>query len=640
MIFPHTCPGFRRFFSFLFCFTLLSPLLTAAQSAQLPPTPLPLQDLSAFRPAASNWQVAGDVFFDRQNPKIRKTTPGQGVLVNLPAPKQQDNLFSILEHGDVDLELEFMMAPGSNSGVYLQGRYEVQIFDSWGKQKPTHSDAGGIYQRWDESRPDGQKGFEGHGPRLNASRAPGLWQHFRIVFRAPRFDAQGRQTANARFVKVEHNGVTVHENVELSGPTRSAGFDDEKPLGPLMLQGDHGPVAFRNIRYKAYGQEQVQVQNLRYQTFDGQFEQLPNFTSLTPVLQGQSPVLLHHPGASGDQFAGQYTGTLLVPATGTYLFELELGWITSDPHFRDHKLGAGLLTIGGRTALTHPGKERSATGQVELKAGEHPFTLSYFKNRGDRGQSFVLYAEGPGVRRQALATPAAQASRTPPGAITVAPDQEPVVLRSFVNHGGKKRTHCVSVADPSGAHYSLDLRQGALLQIWKGDFAQTTTMWHGRGDAQVAEPQGSVITLSGQPSVALLSSPEAAWPDSATGTPTPFRFKGYRLDPQGRPSFNYELGQVKVQERLVPDGQGRQLQHELTLTGTGSTVWCRLAEGSRIERLKDGSYSVNDKQYYVMLPKTRGSAQPQIRKVNGREELLLPVPLTGSPSSVSYSIVW
>jgi hypothetical protein len=65
-----------------------------------------------------------------------------------------------------------------------------------------------------------------------------------------------------------------------------------------------------------------------------------------------------------------------------------------------------------------------------------------------------------------------------------------------------------------------------------------------------------------------------------------------------------------------------------------------LAEGSRIVRLKDGSYSVNDKQYYVVVPKSRKAARPQIRKVNGREELLLPVPLKDGQSSVSYSILW
>ncbi|HTE20303.1 MAG TPA: DUF1080 domain-containing protein [Armatimonadota bacterium] len=241
------------------CLALLLPWPTVARSGQSPLTPLPLDDLSVFRPVAGNWQIVGDVFFDRQDPKKIQATPGRGVLLNLPSAKHRDNLFTTLEHGDLDLEVEFMMAPGSNSGLYLQGRYEVQIFDSWGVQAPRHSDAGGIYERGK----DGQQGFEGHAPRQNASRAPGLWQHFRIVFRAPRFDAQGRKTANARFVEVVHNGVTVHENVEVTGPTRSAAFSDEKPQGPLMLQGDHGPVAFRNLRYREHGPPQVQPRDRR-----------------------------------------------------------------------------------------------------------------------------------------------------------------------------------------------------------------------------------------------------------------------------------------------------------------------------------------------------------------------------------------
>lgn len=65
--------------------------------------------------------------------------------------------------------------------------------------------------------------------------------------RAPRFDGDGNKTANAVFVGVEHNGVVVHENEEVTGPTRAAMFDNEEPLGPLMLQGDHGPVAYRNV---------------------------------------------------------------------------------------------------------------------------------------------------------------------------------------------------------------------------------------------------------------------------------------------------------------------------------------------------------------------------------------------------------
>lgn len=79
----------------------------------------------------------------------------------------------------------------SNAGVYLHGRYEIQILDSFGIKKPTHSDLGGVYQRWDDERDP--KGYEGVPPRVNAARAPGEWQTMDIVFRGPRFDEKGRK---------------------------------------------------------------------------------------------------------------------------------------------------------------------------------------------------------------------------------------------------------------------------------------------------------------------------------------------------------------------------------------------------------------------------------------------------------------
>jgi hypothetical protein len=137
-----------------------------------------------------------------------------------------------------------MIPKGSNSGIYFQGRYEIQVYDSFGvaKDKYPGIECGGIYPRWIDN-----KEMEGHTPRVNASRRPGEWQGFDVIFRAPRFDAAGKKTANARFVKVIHNGQVIHENIEVSGPTRAAPFEDEKALGPLMFQGDHGPVAYRGV---------------------------------------------------------------------------------------------------------------------------------------------------------------------------------------------------------------------------------------------------------------------------------------------------------------------------------------------------------------------------------------------------------
>jgi len=203
-------------------------------------------DLSAWRQPTGAWVVVGQARMDPEHPRRIATTPGAGVLVNGPTGRTS-NLFSKIEHGDVEAHIEFMVPQGSNSGIYFQGRYEIQVLDSWGvpAEKLKHGDCGAIYQRWEKGR-----GFEGHAPRVNASRPPGQWQCFDVVFRAPRFDEKGNKVANARFVRVVHNGVVIHEQVEVSGPTRAAAFSDEAPRGPLMLQGDHGPVAYRNIRLR------------------------------------------------------------------------------------------------------------------------------------------------------------------------------------------------------------------------------------------------------------------------------------------------------------------------------------------------------------------------------------------------------
>ena len=107
-----------------------------------------------------------------------KTSAGTGILANLPeGVKNPADLYFGFQHGDADLELDYMMARASNSGIYLQGRYELQLLDSWATLAPKAGDNGGIYERWDEARGKGAEGYEGHAPRQNASRAPGLWEH-------------------------------------------------------------------------------------------------------------------------------------------------------------------------------------------------------------------------------------------------------------------------------------------------------------------------------------------------------------------------------------------------------------------------------------------------------------------------------
>jgi len=150
------------------------------------------------------------------------------------------NLVTAAKFGSFELYLEFMLARGSNSGVYLHGLYEIQIFDSQGYTGPlTLGDCGGVYQQDD--------GSGGSAPLVNACRPPGEWQSFHIWFQAPKFDGSGKKIANAKVLRVMLNDTHVQENVELPGPTLSHMNIPEAAANPIMLQGDHGPVAFRNI---------------------------------------------------------------------------------------------------------------------------------------------------------------------------------------------------------------------------------------------------------------------------------------------------------------------------------------------------------------------------------------------------------
>ena len=204
------------------------------------------KDFTGWRQPTGAWMAAKAVSLDPADPTKFVVQPGEGIMVNGPKFKTV-NIVTEAEFGDAQIHIEFCISKHSNSGIYLMGRYELQVFDSFGvgNDKYPGIECGGIYPRWIN-----EQNVEGHSPRVNASKPPGQWQTFDITFRAPRFDANGKKIANAKFVKVLHNGRVIHENLELNGPTRGGAPEQEGAVGPLCFQGDHGPVAYRNLKVK------------------------------------------------------------------------------------------------------------------------------------------------------------------------------------------------------------------------------------------------------------------------------------------------------------------------------------------------------------------------------------------------------
>lgn len=237
---------------------LMFAVLAAALPAQAPKAPAPPGDgwIDLMRPEAwrkfdPRWIVTDQVTLhpDRATRLWAHPKEGGTIWVNGETGRLPD-LLTKDEFADCEVHVEFLIAKNSNSGIKFHALYEIQILDSYGSKKELTGDSmGGIYPRADDKL--GYKHLDkGIAPRVNAARPPGEWQTLDVVWKSPRFDAAGQKTAHAMVVRAVLNGQLIHENVELKTPTGANWVKKETPRGPFMLQADHGPVAFRNVRIK------------------------------------------------------------------------------------------------------------------------------------------------------------------------------------------------------------------------------------------------------------------------------------------------------------------------------------------------------------------------------------------------------
>jgi len=634
----------RTHFFLILLMTFFTTKMVAQQSLS---DALPLDDLSSFRPQAGNWQIVGDVLIDprvkpaanekpiepEQKKKKSKNDPvinhpgaiafqsGKGILLNINDDIKKDNLVTTWEHGDLELELEVMLPKGSNSGIFLQGRYEVQLFDSWGVRESKYSDMGGIYRNWET---DPKKSYPGKAPISNPAKAPGLWQTLKISFRAPRFDTTGKKVANAKFVSVELNGVKIHDNVEVPQLTGSAIENYETPKGPLMIQGDHGPVAFRNIRYKTMKDLAISVSPLTYKTFLGRFKTIADFMSEKPVSTGTVPELTYEVVDTDNKYAAIFSGTVTVPEDNIYDFSLVYS-------------GGARLIVNNQLVLDYQRADgsRDDKGSISLKAGTYPIEIYNYKDVSWVAPRLALFVKtNNSYQKGFFAYNSNPPDDNPVAPILINPANKTKLLRAFVDFNGAKSqrlTHTIGVGDPAGINYVYDLKAGNIACVWHGNFVDATPMWHDRGDGSF-KPNGAPQFLFMGPSLAVLPDERAAFPVAASDDD--FHPKGYVIEEAtGRPLFKYVYKNLDVTDKIFPDDGDRIITRQLSVKNAASLsgLYCKLAEGNGIELISDGLYVI-DKRFYLNVPEN-GLV---IRDSNGKKELILPV----TRETISYSIIW
>ncbi|NJO01591.1 MAG: hypothetical protein HC880_07790 [Bacteroidia bacterium] len=450
-------------------------------------------------------------------------------------------------------------------------------------------------------------------------------EHFKIAFQAPRFDAQGKKIANARFLSVDLNGVRIHENVEVPLPTGGPIENNEVLSGPLMIQGDHGPVAFRNIRYRKLQERAVQLTNIKYSLYAGDFKDISEIHTAKPTVSSEIPELSVDLPGTEDRFAIRYQGNLVVPEAGSYAFRLNYnGYLTMSVN------GEKVLGTGNYAYW-----QAAEPVSVRLKAGPNPFELIYWKAETQNPPRLGFFSTDayPKALHSFSSYPPEPSQVSP---IYVEVGKRPRLLRAFLDFKGdysQRLTHTIGVGSPQGVNFVYDLKHANPVCVWRGEFVDATPMWNGRGDGSF-RPRGATQYLFTGAALAQLDTLAQAFPRTLSEAEG-FKNKGYQIEEAtGLPIFLYAQDTLMIEDRIYPHESGNALTRTLTVKNglADAKLYLKLAEGDSIAQMPDGSYAV-DQQYYLR----NFSAQPPIiRQIAGKKELVvllnqipLHIPLSG-----------
>ena len=390
-----------------------------------------------------------------------------------------------------------------------------------------------------------------------------------------------------------------------------------------MIQGDHGPVAFKNFIISNLSGKPAELSNVSYKVFYGKFKEPKDFLSKKPDATGSLEKLTWDVSKEENNFAQIFNGTLKIPVAGKHDFTFQIG-------------GKYYVTVGGKELLpdawTFSRDQRIAS--MDLPAGDVPFEITVYKTDGWMPPILGMNIQGPNFRSYPYNSLGSMLATAPNDPIFL-DAKESTILRSFsdvVKDGKKKKriTHAVNVGNQDKLHYTYDLSNGAIAQIWKGDFLDTSPMWDNRGDGS-SRPRGAVLALTD--AQIFVSNDSKGTFSEAPIESSNYRALGYDLNTDNLPTFRYKIYGSDVEDQIRIT-EGKYLTRTLNVKNMDATkpMMCRLAVGSSISKLTDDTYQVDGKSYYIKVPT---GTVVTIEKSGENTMLLVPV-----KDKVEYSVLW
>ncbi|MGB3800455.1 MAG: PA14 domain-containing protein [Lewinella sp.] len=458
--------------------------------------------------------------------------------------------------------------------------------------------------------------------RSSVDIRPDVWQNLELAY------LPATASTPALLVATYLNGNLVYYQQPLSGGASA---------GPLTLEVTAGEVAVTGFSTSSQagkassmtsdGEVDLNLPLIHYAYYDvdGSPATYDAYDSQTPAKEGY--ISRFDLGAIRDEnrdYAIRFEADLDVPKAGPYTF-----FLRSSTHSALFIDGEEVVGLGPDTE----GIENEGT--VNLSEGTHEVRLDHYQQT-NWNHLLLKYAYGEEERRSFNDMPEGQAMATPRSAeaTPVETDDRPYLLRSFLNFPmarvydyTQKRTHVINVGEADGPHYSYDLQNGSLLQVWRGPFVDVSEMWEGRGEPQVVRALGPAVAFDGRPQ---WTGDGGSWPEESTD----LRHRRYELDGDGRPTFFFDVGNNgQVSDRFIPTDSGL----ERTLTNAeGETLLTNIAAASDIRETAPGVFeTVNPGLNIQVLELASGG----LRLLNGEGTKRLVAELPPG-EHLTYSITW